>query len=99
MDRPEFEDVKMALVNGQKFAKNYDEFIQKALTAIQNGLNETTVPDELLGMSLRKGLSPEEYQREKVNLMVVCFWICLDSCQPLRHEFAQHLYNELRKDV
>lgn len=99
MDRPEFEDVKRELINGKKFANNYDEFVNRMLTCIQTGLNETSVPDELLNIALRKGMTPEQFQHEKVNVMVMCFWICLDSCQPLRHEFAMHLYNELRRDV
>ena len=32
------------------------------------------------------------------NKMLVVFFLALDECPYLKHEFATHLYNELRKE-
>ena len=96
-----FEDVKRELVNGNRFARNYNEFVDKLLKIIQYGLNEpegqawvAPVIDEMI----RSGMDPETLSHHKANIMQLVFWLVLDECPQLKHEMAHHLYNELRKE-
>ena len=95
-----FEDIKRELVNGHQFAENYDEFVFKILKAIQTGMNDTDVGqeimDEAVGAAIRKGLTAEEWKQQKANMMKLLFVLILDECPMLKKEMARHLYNELR---
>lgn len=96
-----FEDVKRELVNGHPFATSYDEFVAKMLSAIQEALNSPAgqdLIDPLLADAIRSGMAPEEWQKHKVNIMMVIFFLTLDECPMLKHEMSRHLYNELRKE-
>ena len=98
-----FEDVKRELVNGRRFASNYDEFVEKMLFAIMKALNTTDegqeIMDDALGKALRSGMSPEDWQKQKANILIVLFFLSMEDCSMLRHEFCHHLYKELRKEV
>lgn len=98
-----FEGVRLdMLINGTRFARSYDEFVDKLLRAIQEGLNTSdvgkTIIDEILGHALQGHWTPERFQQEKVNVMQACFFLVLDWCEPLRQEFSRHLYNALREE-
>ena len=103
-----FEDVKLWYVNhfrethGICLADNYDEFVTKMLTAIMNALNEDyeirRILDREMQSAISAGKTPAEWNQKKVNLLITMFFLALDECSYLKHEFAHHLYNELRKE-
>lgn len=104
-----FEDVKREYVNhisetgGKVFARNYDEFVSKLLACIQEALNTTDagpmILDEALGRAISEGWSAERWQQCKVDTLKMIFFLVLDECPQMKHEFALHLYDSLRKEV
>ena len=100
MNTDPFEDVKQELVNGHRFAANYDEFVTKMLSSIMEALNTTDegqeIMDDALGKALRSGISPEAWHKQKADILIVIFFIALSECSMLRHEYCHHLYKELR---
>ena len=108
MDNP-FEDVKREYVNrisetsGKVFARDYDEFVSKLLACIQEALNTTDagpmILDAALGRAILEGWSPERWQKCKVDTMKMIFFLVLDECPQMKHEFALHLYDSLRKEA
>lgn len=103
MNANPFEDVKRELVNGHRFASNYNEFVTKMLSAIMEALNTTDegqeIMDDALGKAIRSGMSPEAWQKQKANILIVLFFLALSECSMLCHEYCNHLYKELRKEV
>ena len=103
-----FEDVKREYVNrysethGILLADNYDEFVTKMLTAIMNAINQDPdmlrMLDKEMVAAIRAGKTPAEWNKEKQNLLITLFFLALDECSYLKHEFAHHLYHELRKE-
>lgn len=103
-----FEDVKREYVNrlsethGICLARNYDEFVEKVMVAAITALNETpegrSLMDDAVRLALAKGLTPEQWRDQKIAIIRMLFFVALDSCSYLKHEFAHHLYNELRKE-
>ena len=104
-----FEDAKREYMNrysdrhGLVFADDYESFVSRLLTCIMNALNGFDdqghrILDDDIVQSLRQGLSPEEWQQKKAELLKVLFFLVLDRFPFLKHEFAMHLYNELRRD-
>ena len=102
-----FEDVKREYVNhysetgGKVFARDYHEFVTKLMTCIQEAMNTTEagpmILDEVLCRSILEGWSDERWQKCKVDTLKMLFFLVLDECPWLKHEFAMHLYDELRK--
>lgn len=103
-----FEDVKREYVNrysetgGILLADSYDEFVAKMLTAIMTAINEDPdmlrILDKEMATAIETGMTPEEWSKEKQNLLIALFFMSIDECSYLKHEFAHHLYNELRKE-
>lgn len=104
-----FEDIKREYVNrysetgGLLLADSYDTFVDRMLTAIMVALNGYDdqghrILDDAMAAALREGRTEEEWSRQKANLMLTIFFLALDECPYLKHEFATHLYNELRKE-
>jgi len=95
-----FEDIKRELVNGHQFAGSYDEFVSKILKAIQTGMNDTDVGQEIMdkavGTAIQKGLTAEEWKQQKASMMKLLFFLILDECPALKKEMARHLFHELR---
>jgi len=95
-----FEDIKRELVNGKMFASSYDEFVSKILKSIQTAMNDTDVGqkimDDALGVAMQKGLTVEDWNFQKANMMKLLFCLVLDECPMLKKEMAHHLYQELR---
>lgn len=97
-----FEDVKREVVNGHPFATNYDDFVRKMLSAIQEVLNSPAGQDLIRPLreeAIRIGMDPEMWSQHKANVMQVLFFLILEECPQLKHEMSRHLYNELRKEV
>ena len=102
-----FEDVKREYVNrysethGILLADSYDEFVAKILTAIMTALNEDyeirKILDREMQRAIEDGKTPAEWSEEKQKILITLFFLSLDECSYLKHEFAHHLYNELRK--
>ena len=107
MDNP-FEDIKREYVNrysetgGILLADNYDQFVDKMLRAIMTALNEDYYIRQLIDremvVAIADGKSPAEWSDTKARLLKTIFFLVLDECPQLKHEFAVHLYNELRKE-
>lgn len=107
IDNP-FEELNREYVNhysetkGIMFADSYDSFVNKLLTVIQYTLNAPgygrELTEEAYASALRRGLTDEQWQQEKVQTMRILFFAILDACPLMKHEMAVHLYNELRKD-
>lgn len=97
-----FEDVKRELVNGNKFASNYDEFVTKVTEAIRETLNNTVVGHQITQLMLENAISngrtPEQWNQDKVDLMIVLLFAAMNEFPELKREMAHHLYNELRKE-
>jgi len=98
-----FEDVKRELINRmpRRFADNYDDFVDKMLRCIQSALNTEDGQawiDPLLAEAIRTNMSPEDWQKQKANLMVFLFCLVMHEIPMLNREMAHHLYNELRKE-
>lgn len=86
----------------RQFADSFDNFVTKLLTVIQASLNapegqELVAP--LLTDAIRSGLSPEAWNKRKTDIMKLMFFLTLEEHPQLKHEFATHLYNDLRKEV
>lgn len=106
-----FEDIKRIYINrfrethGKVLASSLDEFTGKVTSAIMKALNTTdfgqSMVDDLLGESLRKNpdMTPEEWSDIKARLMVFLFHLIMAECPPLKHEFAMHTYDALRKET
>lgn len=100
-----FEDLKRELVNGysdrRTFASSYDEFVSRLLYCIQTTLNGTYIGRSCMEDALQKSIdeqwTAEKWQSFKVNTLRIFFFLVLDNCPLLKHEFSEHLYNELRK--
>lgn len=107
MDNP-FEAIKREYVNrysethGILFAENYDQFVDKMLRSIMTALNEDyyirQLIDKEMVAAIADGKSPAEWSDMKARLLKIIFFLVLDECPELKHEFAVHLYNELRKE-
>lgn len=100
---PVFEDVKRELVNRmpKRFAGSYDEFVDRMLRCIQSALNTEDGQawiDPLLAEAIRTNMSPEDWHKQQVNIMLMVFFLTLDEIPMLKRELAYHLYNELRKE-
>lgn len=104
-----FEDIKREYVNhyresgGMLLADSYDSFVSKVLSAIQLSLNDPYSEGwmfvrDLARSAQERGLSPEQWQQQKVDLMKILFFRIIDECPQLKHEMALHLYHELRKE-
>ena len=105
MDNP-FEDIKREYVNrysethGILLANDYDSFVQKILSAIMTALNEDYEIlrnlDREMRLAIEKGKTPDEWLKQKADILVTLFFLTLDECPQLKHEFSHHLYNALR---
>ena len=99
-----YDDLNRELVNHFPFAlaDSYDEFITVMLSAIQRTLNSHVGRDLIEPMrqeAIRTNMNPADWQKHKVNIMIVLFFLILDELPMLRHEMSRHLYNELRKEI
>lgn len=98
-----FDDLNRELINHfpNAIADSYDEFISFMLSSIQQALN-TPAGQELIEPmrqhAIATNMSQEEWQKHKVNIMLVLFFLMLEELPMLRHEMAHHLYRELRKE-
>lgn len=103
-----FEDIKKEYVNryretkGIILARDYESFVNKMLTAIQTALNEDyeirKILDREMTSAIKAGKTPAEWNQTKVNIMLTMFFLALEECPCLKHEFCHHLYNELKKE-
>ena len=104
-----FEDIKREYVNrysetgGVLLADNYDSFVAKVLSAIQLSLNDPysegwMMMRDLARSAQDRGLSPEQWQQQKVDILKILFFSIISECPQLKHEMAVHLYNELRRN-
>lgn len=105
-----FEDIKCFYVNhyserdGKVLAKDLDDFTDKVTTAIMDALNGTDVGrdlvDSLHADVLKKNpdLTQEEWSDIKARFMVFLFHLIMSECPVLKHEFAIHTYDALRKE-
>lgn len=106
-----FEDIKRIYTNryreckGKVLAKDLNDFSNKISGAIMNALNKTdfgqSLVDDLLGESLRKNpnLTPGEWSVIKARLMIFLFHLIMEECPVLKHEYALHTYDALRKET
>ena len=83
-------------------ARDYDEFVTKALHGIQNGLNGEAgqaLTQELLQNALTKNpnMTAEEWDKLKQDFMLFCFVTALKETPELWKEFAAHVWEELQK--
>ena len=97
------EDLNRELVNHfpNAIADNYDDFCTRILDAVRETLNSPVGQDliePLRQEAIRTHMSPEDWQKQKVNIMLVLFFLTMDEFPMLKHEFAHHLYHELRKE-
>ena len=98
-----FDDLNRELINGFPFAlaDSYDEFVSIMLSAIQRALNSPAGQELIEPMrqeAIRRKMDPAEWQKHKVNIMIVLFFLILEELPMLRHEMSRHLYRELRKE-
>ena len=83
-------------------ARDYDEFVTKALNGIKNGLNGEVgqaLTQELLQNALTKNqnMTVEEWEKMKQDFMLFCFMKVLRESPELWEEFATHVWEELQK--
>lgn len=107
MENP-FDDLTIELINhfsdthGRTFAHSFDEFITKVVHCINQALAETSEGQELIRSSILRSVSagktPEEWKKEYINILAVFFFMILDAVPMLKHEFARHCYDLLRKE-
>ena len=98
-----FDDLNRELINHfpNAIADSYDEFVGIILSAIQRTLNSPVGQELIEPMrqhAIATNMSQEEWQKHKVNIMLVLFSLILDELPMLRHEMSHHLYHELRKE-
>lgn len=98
-----FDDLNRELINRFPFAiaNSYDEFVSIMLSAIQEALNSPAGQELIEPMrqeAIRQKMDPAEWQKHKVNIMIVLFFLMLEELPMLRHEMSRHLYRELRKE-
>ena len=82
-------------------AKDFDEFVSKAINGIQNGLNSEAgqaLTQELLQNALTKNpnMTAEQWDKLKQDFMLFCFATTLKETPELWKEFASHLWKELQ---
>ena len=97
-----FEAISSELANGHPFADNYEDFVNTMISAIQTALKSPAGQDLVAQMivgAIESGMSPEEWNQRKADLVKVMFCLTLEECPQLKKEMATHLYNELRKEV
>lgn len=87
----------------KKIAENFDEFIVKVEEAERTVLNTEIGQEftrEYLNECLRKNpnMTPEEWREKKSELMTVIFLMFVKDNPAAFGEFAEHTYNELRKE-
>ena len=101
-----FEDIKREYVNRfsdteTPFAPDYDTFVSRMLGCIQEALNTTDIGQWIIDKTLCQAISEEwtaeQWQQYKAGVMKMVFFLALEECPQMKHEFAVHLYNELRR--
>ena len=106
----DFEDIKQIYVNryreckGKVLAKDLGEFTAKIIDVIADALNTTTVGqqlvDDLREAELKKnpGMTEEDWSNAKARLMTFLFHLIMTECPLMKHEYALHTYEALRKE-
>jgi hypothetical protein len=97
------EDLKREMVNRfpNGIADNYDDFCSRILDAVRETLNSPVGQDLIEPLrqdAIRTHMFPEAWQQKKVDIMVTMFFLAVDNLPMLKHELANHLYHELRKE-
>ena len=87
----------------KKIAENFDEFIVKVEEAERKVLNTEIGQEftrEYLKECLRKNpqMTAEEWKEKKSELMTVIFLMFVKDNPEAFGEFAEHTYNQLRKE-
>lgn len=87
----------------KRIAENFDEFIVKVEEAERTVLNTEIgqqFTKEYLKECLRKNpeMTAEEWTEKKSELMTVIFLMFVKENPEAFKEFAEHTYNELRKE-
>ena len=87
----------------KKIAENFDGFIKKVEEAERTVLNKEIGQEftkEYLKECLRKNpqMTAEEWKEKKSELMTVIFLMFVKDNPEAFGEFAEHTYNELRKE-
>lgn len=85
-----------------KIANNFDEFVNKVLTASTNTLNSENgqqLVEALLKQSLANNpnLTDEEWAKIKQDFLAYMFFTFIKENPELFKEFGEHTYNALRE--
>ena len=84
-------------------ARNLDEFTEKTIDVIVNGLNKTEEGKQIMTALLNEKLAndpdmtPEQWQQVKQQFLVYVFHKLVRENDELMHEMASHFYNEIRE--
>ena len=105
-----FEDIKRIYTNryreckGKVLAKDLNEFTNKVVNVISDALNATVIGqqlvDDLREAELKKNPDMDEgdWCNAKARLLTFLFHLVLTECPVLKHEYALHTYDALRKE-
>lgn len=102
-----FEDLNRELINrfrenrGRTFANSFEEFVSKIVHAIETALAEEPGQETIRSavfIAMQNGKTPAEWKQEYINFLELMFFDTLDNCPQLKHEFARHTYDLLRRE-
>lgn len=85
-----------------KISNNFNDFVKKVETAERTMLNSETGQEftkKYLLDCLRKnpGMTAEQWEEKKSELMTAIFIMFINENETARKEFAGHIYNEIMK--
>ena len=110
MDTSAFEDIKRDYTNrfheskGKILASDLDEFTNKVTSVIMDVLNNTVFGRDLVSdlrednLQKNPNMTQEEWSDIKAKLIVFLFYLIMENCPQMKHEFALHTYDALRKE-
>lgn len=77
-----------------------EEFLTELLSAEKNALNKLHVGKQLLREALKKNpnMTSEEWEKTKSDFLMFATLKCLKDIDPIRTQFAEILYNELKNE-
>ena len=88
----------------ENIGKNYEDFTEKIISTIIDGLNNTEYGREIVKMvfaAARKkniDLTADEWNKIKSRIVLDVFMTMMNTYPELKREMAGHLYNELRAE-
>lgn len=88
----------------ENIGKNYEDFTEKIISTIIDGLNNTEYGREIVKMvfaAARKkniNLTADEWNKIKPRIVLDVFMTMMNTYPELKREMSGHLYNELRAE-